>query len=364
MYKWAFNKFLSKTDPEKLHKRAIRFLQWAQKSAISRYAMRRFVPKDHRLNVNLFNKVFPNPLGIAAGFDKGGTVSQALSCLGFGFTEVGTVTFEHRDGNEKPRIWREKNNCVRNYMGLPNIGGFEVSTNINNVRKNGFKGIIGASVSSLGGHGNLYAESTRLQSLFDQFDFCGIDYITVNISCPNVEHMYNLEELFRTIRDFDVFGTNIPIFIKLGPPMRFRESKYNGAKFNNQPYMNVDVLKEIIDFASLYNISGIIVLNTLPTIKKGQVGGRSGTCLKKYGLKAVRTLYKHMNGRMPIIGVGGISDYNDVLTYIKNGASLVQLYTSFIYEGPRLPAYILNDLLLDSDRNGWKSIQDLVGVWA
>jgi len=339
MYKWLYEHFLSKMDPEKAHRRACRLLKIAQRSKFCRKTMSKEVPQDKRLNVSLCDIKFPNPLGMAAGFDKYGTLSLGLGALGFGFVETGTVTLHPRKGNIKPRIWREDNKCLRNFMGLPSPGCEVFRRNLILYKS----GVVGVSLSTIGDNDALQ-DHERFHVLYNEIKECA-DYFTINISCPNVEHMINVELMLSTlslIRHYEELykKPRVPVFLKFGP-------------------IDVKGLKEIVLMAVDYGVDGFIATNTLPGEKPG---GLSGPCLKRYGIATVKTLYKYIGKTLPIIGVGGISDCKDVLDYIKSGASLVQLYTSFVYEGPRLPRQILQGLLKDSDENGWGSITDLIGV--
>jgi dihydroorotate dehydrogenase len=335
MYNWIYKHFLSKMDPEDAHDKALKFLQYSHKNRIGRAIMGSGVPNDRKLSIRVLGKKFRNPLGMAAGFDKHGLVAPALFSLGFSHVEVGTVTVDPRIGNPKPRIWREGNG-LRNYMGLPGPGSGAVFNNLIKAKKNG---LIGISISPIGGDElmNLY---TLMELFHDQ-----VDYFTVNVSCPNCSYTERVEHTLAgvaNVKNNPKWG-NKPVLLKIGSS-------------NDELYM-----KKMADLVLEYGLSGIIAVNTMPHGTKN--GGISGPSLKRYGLKTVKTIFKHTDGKLPIIGVGGIYNYVDVLNYIKCGASLVQLYTSFVYEGLRLPTRILNGLLQDSIDSDWNSIKEIRGVW-
>lgn len=343
MYEWMYKHFLSRMDPESAHKMAVK--------AMSGFAGKMMLPKckvknSHCLKVRTLGKLFSGPLGMAAGFDKYGVVAPALWRMGFGHVEVGTVTVDPREGNKKPRIWREKNCGLRNYMGLPGPGMAEVCKNLKSIKyKNG---IIGASINSIGNNRFSFSsnyEPDRVLHLMAKLYGC-VDYFTINASCPNVSHTKDLEKVLRTAMEFKSGWGNKPVLLKIAP------------------YTDDSSIIKMADLAQEYKLSGIVAVNTIPHPNPRKRGGRSGPCLKRYGLKAVKTIFRHTDGKLPIIGVGGISNAEDVLTYVKCGAHLVQLYTSFIYRGPKLPTVILSDLLEDSKKHGWNSLKDIRGVWS
>lgn len=357
MYKFLYKNIFSKFDPEIAHDFGIGCLEYLNKNKWLCNLLSRMVPKDERLNTRIGNIELPNPIGMAAGFDKNGTVTDALTCLGFGHVEVGTATKHSRIGNSKPRIWRHKGG-LRNYMGLPNVG-------IENIFANS-RGVTGLSISSI--------DCLNLNDLFGLWQQAQIkffDYITLNISCPNIKHFkpvfkspvcLGLDPLLDKLHHFNAPGHTTPLFVKFGLFNSAKKYCKRIEKCRGTYQLNADVLKENIDYALDHGASGLVLCNTAPSYKH-KCGGISGKFLKKWALKATRIAFKYTDGKVPIISVGGIETAEDVLCFIKNGASAVQLLTSFVYNGPRLPNYILNELIKDANKNGWKSISNLVGYW-
>lgn len=350
MYRWFYKHILSMIDAERAHNMALWFLE----RNMSRIMFRK-VPTDSRLNIHVAGVKFDNPIGMAAGFDKKGTVFPSLFSLGFGHVEVGTVTLEPRVGKERPRIWRRGPELF-NRMGLPGPGVDTVTTN---VWARPSTGIVGASISPE----NTFKAKDEdvLHELFLRL-YDDVDYITVNLSCPNVNEdgLYEIENILQRLQEDRLFleslgVTHVPLFVKSGPSLTYDDS----FAHHHDP----DSLKRYLDMLIKHRVSGVVLVNTLPDVLeiggKRLHGGRSGPFLKEHGLQSVRTAYKHTGGSLPIIGVGGIASAADALDYIRCGASLVQLYTGFVTQGPRLPERILEGIL---DELGNQSVADIVGV--
>ena len=357
MYEWFHRNFLSKMDPEKAHNLALYALK------IRGPMLAKGVPADERLRTKVAGIQFSNPLGMAAGFDKKAEVFPALFRLGFGHVEVGTTTLFPRKGKPKPRIWRLPNNELFNSMGLPGPGVDQVVVNI--LKRRGSTGVLGASISPTNEDFYHLEDYEIIKTLFHRLHMY-VDYITINISCPNVneEGIYNVKKILETISNEKKyrFDKDIPVFVKLRPPVSFEV-----VGVGKKPIIefNPDPLKYLIDVFLKYNISGVILSNTLGDVReidgKQVHGGRSGPFLAEYNLEAVRTAYNHSGGELSIIGVGGIESAEDMFEYIANGASLVQLYTGFVNHGPRLPAKILTEML---DKLGERNISEIVGMWS
>jgi len=362
MYRWLYKNFLSKMDAEKAHNMALWFLRKSSRSETISKLMNRKVPKDDRLNIDVAGIRFNNPIGMAAGFDKEGYVFPSLFSLGFGHVEVGTMTFHPRNGKQKPRVWRLDNRELFNCMGLPNSGYLKICKNISSYK---FDGIIGASISP---ELEFNIGRTDEDTLFRIYNALTsyVDYITINLSCPNVREdgLYDEERILCSIlknrKFFNSMGMkDIPFFMKMGPSLTYPEPNF-------KPTFDFDILKKRLDLLLKYEMSGVILVNTFPDVINingiRTRGGRSGHFLKEYGIRSVQAAYKHTGGNLPIIGVGGIEKDVDALTYIKCGASLVQLYTGFVIHGPRTPVRILNGILYNLNEN--QKIKDIVGDWA
>ncbi|MHA2219543.1 MAG: dihydroorotate dehydrogenase (quinone), partial [Candidatus Hodarchaeales archaeon] len=339
MYRMLYKCVLTHIDPEKCHNIGIKFLRYANDNRVIQHLFSSPVPNDKRLNVKLCGIDFKNPIGMAAGFDKNVEVFPSLLSLGFGHVECGTITYFGRTGNSGKRIWRFEDGLINN-MGIPNLGFHKVQSNMNANKIMKRTGIVGISV--------LPMDKSFPSLLISGLCNC-VDYLTINISCPNIHDIRwsHIDYMLKNTDDVrrymhDNFGKRTPLFMKLGP-------------------MTEDDQRSLIDLALKYNIDGLVMTNTMPAtnISKDMQGGVSGKRLKYLAMRCVRTAYRHTGGELPIIGTGGVSSVDDVLLYIKNGASLVQLYTGFVMNGPRLPVKILNGLIDNINRNNWDSISSL-----
>lgn len=308
---------------------------------------------DSRLKIFLFGKEFSNPVGLAAGFDKNADVIAPILKMGFGFTEVGTVTPLPQIGNPRPRIFRDPSNeAVINRMGFPNQGYAVFVKNIQNTKKP-VGGIVGINVG-------MNKEQTEPAD-----DYCALikrlsphaDYFTINISSPNTPGLRNLQApeflapLIREVKKTrDETKEKPALLIKLAPDLTVQEQE------------------EIADVLTLEKIDGIILTNTtlgrpgvLPQDFANEKGGLSGTVLKEKSNDVCRNFYKLTKGQIPIIGAGGISTAEDAYERIKSGASLIQLYTAMIYKGPDIAKNINDGLLTLIEKDGFKNINDAVG---
>ncbi len=334
-------------DPEKVHhfvtanlKRINRFRSGA---ALGR-AVWDF--RDARLEKEVFGLKFKNPVGLAAGFDKNGELMGEMANLGFGFVEVGTVTPLPQDGNPKPRMFRlPGDGGLINRMGFNNAGVDVVAERIAAFRKNA-KGnqrdlIIGGNIGKNKITPNEDAVSDYIKCFDRLFDV--VDYFVVNVSSPNTPGLRALQEkepltqLLKTLHKLNSKnGIRSPILLKIAPDLT-----------NEQ-------LDDIVEIVLQTGIAGIIATNT--TISrdglssndalKNETGGLSGKPLTKRSVEVVSYLSKKSKGAFPIIGVGGIHSPKDAIEMLNAGASLIQLYTGFIYEGPGLIKRI-NKRLLD-----------------
>lgn len=274
---------------------------------------------------------FENNIGIAAGLDKEGKYFSALGSLGFGFIEVGTFTPKPQKGNKKPRIRRLKNESIINRLGFNNPG---IKEGIKNITRNKdyFDGILGISIGK--------NKETELKDAYKDYIFCMknaydvADYLAINISSPNTEGLRNLtsdeflEKLIFKISESrkkleTKFKKYVPIFIKISPD----ESDQN--------------LFNLIYVCENYSMDGFIVSNTYQGNVNGISGGISGRMLKDKSLDLLKKVNSVRNKNSTLISSGGISTKNDIQERMKNGADLVQIYTSFVYKGP----FILEELL-------------------
>ena len=298
------------------------------------------------LEVKLENLHFSNPLGLAAGFDKTGELYPYLSKMGFGFIEIGTVTGEAQDGNDKPRIFRfQEKKALINRLGFNNDGALKTYERLKNQKKTIIRGInVGKTkVVSNENASKDYLKSLNLLSPIH-------DYATINISSPNTENLRmlqekaNLKNLLSEI--FSNLDCKIPIFIKLAPDLDKKS------------------LLEIFELIFDFPISGLILTNTSIEFSKEEYrekGGLSGVPIQKKSTEIIRFAYKEIGKKIPIIGVGGIFCPKSALEKILAGASLIQIYTGYIYEGPYLVPQILKYLDQFLKKNKIQSIQKIVG---
>lgn len=343
--------FLHQFDPEKAHDLTITALK---SGALTTRAKK----SNDALALSLFNRVFPNPVGLAAGFDKNAETIDAMLGYGFGFVEVGTVTPKPQEGNEKPRIFRDKaSKHVINRMGFPNKGAdyFEGMYNDFRISGENATGIVGINVGKNKDQDDALADYVELVHRFGKF----ADYLTVNISSPNTPGLRDLqdpEELLPFLRQLVIVRnarSKTPILVKLAPDLSTNQAKA--------------IAKCVIDAG----IDGIILTNTtlerpdfLPDNLKGEAGGLSGPVLQEKSNELIKLFYKETGGKLPIIGVGGIDSAESAYAKIKSGASLVQLYTGLIYHGPALVKKINKGLVKLLEADGYENISEAIGVEA
>jgi len=338
--------FLFKLDPETAHDLAIKSLKF-------NYLPKKMfeVEEEEILNIKLFGINFPNPVGLAAGFDKSAEVYNSLLRFGFGFVEVGTVTPLKQFGNSKPRIFRlEEDDAMINRLGFNNDGIEKIKTRINIERKNGILGV------NIGPNKNTKDQKDDFcYGLSNFFDIA--DYITVNISSPNTDRLRDfheqekLQDLFLSLNKIKKDKkTNIPILIKISPDIE-----------------DTDIAK-IAEIAIKSNISGIVLTNTtnknrknLSSESKSEDGGLSGVPLQEISTTMIKKFYKELKGKIPIIGVGGINSGKSAYEKIRAGASLLQLYTGFVYKGPTVVRDIKKELIEILKADGFKNIKDAIG---
>ena len=338
--------FLFKLDPETTHDLAIKSLKF-------NYLPRKMfeVEDEQILNIELLGKNFPNPIGLAAGFDKSGEVYNSLLKFGFGFIEIGTVTPLKQFGNPKPRIFRlEDDSALINRLGFNNDGIEIIKNRIKSEKKKGVLGI------NIGPNKNTKDQKNDFcLGLKNFFDIA--DYITVNISSPNTEGLRDfhdqkkLEDLLLALNKIKSENKiNIPLLLKISPDIK-----------DNQ-------ISEIAVSAIKNDISGIILTNTTNSNKdklisdfKKEEGGLSGEPLQQISTNMIKKFYKQLNGKIPIIGVGGINSGKSAYEKIIAGASLLQLYTGLVYKGPSIVKNIKKELIQILKVEGLNNIKDAIG---
>lgn len=333
MYKLIIRPILFCFDPEKVHYftfSAIRFL--SKIPFFSRICKSLYEVKDKRLEREVFGIKFPNPVGLAAGFDKNAVLYKELSNFGFGFIEIGTLTPVGQEGNPKKRLFRLKeDNAIINRMGFNNDG---VDEAIEKLKKNK-NIIIGGNIGKNKLTPNENAIDDYLICFEKLFDY--VDYFVVNVSSPNTPNLRELQDkepLTNLLRDLQSANE------KKCHTERSRSAKPILLKI--APDLSDEQLFDIIDIVNETKIAGVIATNTtlsregLQSVNKNETGGLSGKPLTKRSTEVIRFLSEKSNKAFPIIGVGGIHSADDAIEKLEAGASLVQLYTGFIYEGPKL----------------------------
>jgi len=296
--------------------------------------------KSPTLKRSLFGLEFPNPVGLAAGIDKNGEYYNELSWFGFSFIEIGSLTPEPQEGNPKPRLFRlPQDKALINRMGINNNG---VDYAIDRIKKDPPKGIICASIaknSASVSDNDIINDYTRAFSRL--YDF--VDMFTINVSCPNVEGLQNLQDVsylsdvVDPLLDLRIcYDTYKPILVKVSPDLPREE------------------LDEILNYCMLSGVDGIVAGNTTTSrdglstapakVDKIGKGGLSGAPLFEKNLELVSHINTHTKGRLPIIGVGGIMGPEQAIKMLDAGASLIEICTGFIYEGPSAVKKILKKL--------------------
>ena len=336
-------------DPEDAHRLAIQGLRLLPPV--------RPRPDDPKLAVRAFGLNFPNPIGMAAGFDKSAEVPDALLRLGFGFVEIGTVTPKPQVGNPRPRLFRlERDEAVINRMGFNNDGAEAVLRRLAGRAHLG--GIVGVNVGANKDSADRVADYVKLIETFAPV----ASYFTVNVSSPNTPGLRNLQQaaalddlLAKVIDARERVRQNAgdsPVLLKIAPDLSLAE------------------LDDVVHIARSRRVDGMIVANTTlarpstlrETNRAKEQGGLSGRPLFRLSTRMVAETYVRAEGAFPLIGVGGIDTGGAALTKIRAGASLIQLYSSLIYKGLGLVDDIKNDLASTLLRTGRDSLSEIVGA--
>lgn len=341
MYKTIIRPLLFLFKPETIHH--IVFLKLKVAAVVPGFpALVRacFKVSDKSLEREVFGITFPNPIGLAAGLDKDAEVSDMFGNMGFGFVEIGTVTPRPQPGNDRPRLFRlKKDKALINRMGFNNKG---VDFAVSKLKRRRTNVIIGGNIGKNKTTPNDKAIDDYLICLKSLYDY--VDYFVVNVSSPNTPNLRELQEkdplkqLLSSLKDeMGKYNQKKPILLKIAPDLN-----------NSQ-------LDDVIEIVAETGIDGIVATNTTIgreglTYSKEYVdslgaGGLSGQPLRKRSTEIIRYIAVKSEGKIPIIGVGGILSEEDAIEKLDAGASLVQLYTGFIYEGPWLVKRINNRLI-------------------
>ncbi|MEK6975523.1 MAG: quinone-dependent dihydroorotate dehydrogenase [Candidatus Thermoplasmatota archaeon] len=345
----ALKSALFRLDPERAHEAALRALRGLHVSPPMAATFAPAAP-DPRLATKAFGLHFQAPLGMAAGFDKGAWVYNGLLALGFSHVEVGTITPKPQPGNEGMRMERLPDlKALVNRLGFPNVGVEEA------VRRLGRRpphGVVGANIGP--------NKKTPAENVSADIDACAfhlaahVDYLTINVSSPNTPGLRKLQEpaavarlVGRTLEAVAQARAVVPVLLKLHPDAPDEEL--------------VEVAKAAVDAGA----DGIVATNTTrarPPGSEGAIeGGLSGAPLLERSRAAIRALHDGLGRDTPIIGVGGIANAHDAMGHILAGATVVQAYTGFIYDGPRFPAHVHAGLVGELDALGFDKVGEAVG---
>lgn len=338
---------LFRLPPETAHSAGHTLLRLFQYTPLRSPVQRRFRVRDSRLETDAFGQTFPNPVGLAAGFDKNAEIPRAMAALGFGFVEVGGVTADSQEGNPRPRMFRlREDDALVNRMGLNNHGAATVGDRL---AETAVDVPVGVNI----------AKSEHVAPENAPEDYCrtydavaaGADFFVVNISCPNsqgFEELQNRDSMAAILGALEARGAG-PLLVKLSPDL---------------PEPAVDDALAIVDE---FDLDGVVATNTttarpasLRSTNRAEEGGLSGKPIEASATQMVRYVAERTD--VPVVGVGGVATAADAYRKIRAGASLVQLYTGLVYQGPTVARDINRGLVELLDRDGFESIGDAVGA--
>jgi dihydroorotate dehydrogenase len=366
LYRHLLRPALFTQEPEQIHQRTLRVLGWVARHELARDAVASFLAAPE-LPISTFGLRFQNPIGLAAGMDKAAEALPAWEALGFGFTELGAVTWHSQPGNPPPRLFRAiPDEAIVNRMGFNNPGAEAVAEELRKWRQLGRwpRHPVGmnlgkSKITPLEQAPEDYARSLRV--LLPHLDF-----FVVNVSSPNTPDLRRLQdkaaldEILSALHDVQNESPRqsapTPVLVKVAPDL------------------SNDALDDILGLARKRHLAGIVATNTTvirpaavdPGVKRiyDETGGLSGRPLRSRSTEVIRHLFRQTRGSLPIIGVGGIFDADDAWEKITAGASLVQLYTSLVYEGPGVVRAIVTGLLGKLQQAGLKELSQAVGIAA
>lgn len=340
-YRRLVRPYLFRGDPEEAHERALAFAGRFGRSRVGRDALETlFVVEDGRLRQTVFGIEFPNPVGLAAGFDKNAVGVNLWPSLGFGFVEVGSVTSRPQEGNPPPRLFRlSGEQALINRMGFNNDGADAIAVRVPPVPH---RVPVGVNVGK--------SRDVELTGAADDYAlvlaaFQGrADFFVINVSSPNTPGLRKLQD--KSFLD-DLLAKakqEVPVLVKVAPDLTF------------------DQLDDVLELARKHGTAGIVATNTTIDHPMPPEGGLSGVPLRGRATEFVRHIRRQTHGQLPVIGVGGIFNAADAYEKIRAGASLVEVWTGMIYEGPSIAAEINRGLLRLLERDGFGSIAQAVGT--
>lgn len=361
-YKSLIRPLLFRKDPEKSHEQILALL--ARLEFLYGTLEDCYRVEDDRLRVQVGPLRFSNPVGLAGGFDKNATAPKMISAFGFGFMEIGAITAQAQPGNPKPRLYRlPEDHALINRLGFNNEGAEAIAIKLGRLRaRAGMPGIpLGINV----GRTKIVETRNAVADFLSAFEklFPHGDFFTLNVSSPNTPNLRELQEkallseLLAAVQEKNhalASRAKIdakPVFVKIAPDLEFSQ------------------VDEIIDVVVAAKLAGIVATNATAFMREGlkspaarEPGGLSGRPITKVATAFVSHIYRATQGRMPIIGVGGIFNAEDAYDKIKAGAGAVQIYTGWIYEGPGAVKRINRGVLKLIERDGLKNISEAVGL--
>jgi dihydroorotate dehydrogenase len=350
---------LFRYDPERVHEWTVRGLESLQSIPLFLSLARRFYAVENPgLDVSLWGLSFPNPVGLAAGFDKNATIYPALSALGFGYIEVGTITPLPQPGNRRPRLFRlTQDEAIINRMGFNNRGARQAMEHFSRLPRPRLP--IGVNLGK--------NRNTPNEQAFQDYR-CSLralyrhgDYFVINISSPNTKGLRELHrpEALKPLLE-DILGER--------EVLREETGEIRPLLLKISPDLTDEALEKAVDVSLNVGMDGFIATNTTLSRDgiasspfRDETGGLSGRPLAKRSTEIIRRIHQQTGGRVPIIGVGGIFSGEDAYEKIRAGASLVQVYTGMIYRGPSIARKINQELLQLLKRDGLSHIQEAVG---
>lgn len=357
-----------KADPEAVHRQSLALLHSIDSTPASPITQllkasfqQYFCRADDQLSQSLFGLNFPNPVGLAAGFDKDGIAAGIWQYLGFGFAELGTVTYHPQSGNPQPRLFRlPQDLAALNRMGFNNLGSEAMAAALHQRRRSDFTIPIGINLGK-SKITSLEDAATDYLGSFQRLKDVG-DYFVINVSSPNTPNLRDLQAIAPLRIIFDTLQQDNqgqkPILVKIAPDLAWAD------------------IAAVVELSQTYQLAGIIATNTTidrsklttqlvaATGKKitEEVGGISGAPVRQKSTEVIRFIHQQTDGKLPIIGVGGIFTADDAWEKITAGASLIQVYTGWTYNGPWMVDRILVGLLAKLEARGLTSISAVVGI--
>ena len=340
--------FLALMDSEKAHKRALFGLRVASFTILGRM-MLRILYRPKNVTTKTLGMQFRNPLGLAAGMDKKAEAMKGWETLGFGFIEVGGITEHEQTGNPKPRMFRSsKHKALVNRMGFNNPGSVKMASHLSKTKKPEVPLFLNVGKSKITSLEDAHLDYAKTVERCEQY----VDGFVINVSSPNTPNLRELqkdEDLARIIEAVQVHSKQKPVLVKIAPDLEDMQ------------------IKSIVDTARGLGCAGIVATNT--TISRpdddgimSQTGGLSGQPLKSRSTEVIRLIADYTNGEWPIIGVGGISNADDAWEKITNGASLVQVYSSMVFNGASVIKNIVNGLERKLKSKGLTELEQAIGL--